>query len=171
MDAPITCVSYIDNVYKLHFMTGICGIQGSQNAVYAFYWSLFYWISICLYRSCNDQIYYCVERNWNIQGSSPVPGKNKNSELFFPFSELVICWTCCSIIINFLLNQANVALTAIARIWVEWCFLGHSNTSSCTCFLVSFQLVWLTVHWISQKCYLISTFCSFSFISFDLRRA
>ena len=32
--------------------------------------------------------------------------KIKILNYFFPISELVISWTCCSIIINFLLNQA-----------------------------------------------------------------
>lgn len=80
------------------------------------------------------------------------------------FLDLLLYYNC------FLLNQVSVTLTAIARILAEWCFLWHSNIGFCTCFFVSFELVWFTVidfHTIATS----SQPLVISVISFDLRRA
>lgn len=71
---------------------------------YMLFVDLFHKNFVCFCRPCNDQIYHCIERNWNVQGSSSISG-NK-CDWFWRYIILFITWMCVSF--AFLLDSGKL---------------------------------------------------------------
>lgn len=61
-----------------------CSYIHTLHFIEAYYTLTFIdWTSVLSFRPCYDQIYYRIERNWDIQGSSSVRGNNFNVSVIY----------------------------------------------------------------------------------------